>query len=584
VAYYRVSRATNEESIPQQRDWAHTVAAKHNVTLLAEFEDAAISGTETVKRQDFQAMLAYCQARHRERRSVRCIVLWTTARFSRADSIETAWYIQEFRKVGVTMLLTAQGFVRFDKMEDRVLFAIGQDMTNHKYAMEVAQQSLRGRIQKAREGGWNGGPCPYGLRVVRVLKKVRDAKGREKTRLVPEKLEPDPETAPVLVSLFEQYATGTVSLWQLAVRLNKQKVRPPGKAKLWNPTTLLKILGNDLYLGTAVWNRRRTGKFFCAVNLEAAPRGDDQRSTQRNQEQDHIRGALPLMEEPLVPPAVFELVQKRLRQRQKQTTPRHEHDFRLTGLLRCAACDGRMVGRHKPLRGKHAHGACQRLFLCGNYARHGRQGCHHNAIYEEPLFDAIVRKVRDEYLNPDALARLRAIIRRKVALAPSATEKERQRLTERLCDLDGMISKAASRLLTEDDTCILKACREELKKLADDRDRTEQVLLCLPSEDPEADPEKIVDEAMALMHRFDEVLTAGEPAAVRCLLGDLLEKVEVFFDHQQGSRGVQCTFAKALVYLREEAGVASSFLITSIRDQPPGKSVILTLLPADLAA
>jgi DNA invertase Pin-like site-specific DNA recombinase len=564
VFYARVSGPANEDSIPQQRDWARSACRAEGIDLLAEFEDAARSGTEATKRHAFQEMLDYCRQRYRQRQPVRCIVCWLTDRFSRADSFETAGYVQQLREAGVECMFTSKGMIRFDQPEARVLFSISQDLGNHAYSLNQASNSLRGRIANAKDGKWNGGPCPFGLRVVRVLKKLRDAKGREKMRMVPEKLEPHPDTADTLVWIFTSYASGPVSLWRLAQQLNERHVPPPGKAKLWTPTTVRRILINDIYLGTQIWNRRRAGRFFCAVELQPTARTNRTANEEKNHIRDHIRGKKPLLEKPLVPPDLFDRVQKRLLQRQKRTTPRHEHDFRLTGLLRCGHCEGRMLGQHRPLKGKDANGAAVRMFLCGNYARHGRQACHHNAIDEGPLFEAIVKKVREQYLNPTTLERLRATIRRQVARAPSATENERQRLTEKLEGLDGMIAKAARRVNTEDDPRILKACREDLQRLTDDRDRAEQALLCLPSEDPDSDPEQIVDEAFELMRRFEDTLATAEPAAVRCLLGDLLEKVEVFFDHTPSSRGMCCTFAKALVYLREDSP-ASSFLTISRR-------------------
>jgi DNA invertase Pin-like site-specific DNA recombinase len=104
-----MSSTLQERSIGQQREWAQAVAAREGVEILAEFQDAARSGTEASRRSGFQDMLKFCQERWKARTPVDVLVLWNTDRFSRADSVETSWYVHEFRKAGVGRMLTASG-------------------------------------------------------------------------------------------------------------------------------------------------------------------------------------------------------------------------------------------------------------------------------------------------------------------------------------------------------------------------------------------------------------------------------------------------------------------------------------------
>src|SRR5262249_54539650 len=163
------------------------------------------------------------------------------------------------RKAGVNRMFTADRWLDFRRMEDRTLFGITQDASNHPYVRELSMNSLRGRVDTAAEGFWCGGPAPLGYRLV-VCDVVTTAKGRKKAR---KRLEVDPQTAPLVRRLFTAYAGGGTSLYQLSQQLDAEKVPTPravkGHAKaapLWEPGTVATILRNEVYLGGLAWNRK----------------------------------------------------------------------------------------------------------------------------------------------------------------------------------------------------------------------------------------------------------------------------------------------------------------------------------------
>jgi DNA invertase Pin-like site-specific DNA recombinase len=107
VFYARKSNDDGTDSVEQQDEWARSAAAKENIELLASCTDQGVRGQDTAKRKDFAAMLRFCQEQYRKELPIDVIVLWHSNRFSRADSVETGWFIQEFRKVGVHRLFSA---------------------------------------------------------------------------------------------------------------------------------------------------------------------------------------------------------------------------------------------------------------------------------------------------------------------------------------------------------------------------------------------------------------------------------------------------------------------------------------------
>jgi DNA invertase Pin-like site-specific DNA recombinase len=559
VAYHRMSSDLQERSIPQQREWAHTAARRQGVRIVAEFEDAARSGTDAAKRGGFQKMLEFCKQRSREGQPVRVLLTWNTDRFSRADSLETGWYVQEFRMAGVERMLTASGWIDFDRPEHRVLFGIGQDLTNNRYSIDLAEKTTRGHIDAAREGRPQGGPVSFGYVVEYEWVTVR---GKRKQR--PLRLVPDPEKAPILQWIFALYASGRVSLWELALALDEKAIKPPGKARFWNPTTLAVILRNEVYLGDAVWNRRRCGKFFGTLDGLPVPRTGRRGGEEKVPAQHHVRK--PQAHEALVSRDLWGAVQLQLSRRRKLTTPKLANDFRLTGLLVCGHCGGKMLGNHKPLRGRAAKGQHVSSYLCGNYSRHGTRACCRNAILEAPLFAAIARKLKQELLNEDTIARLRKIALARLSSGTGAARQERERLGRRLGEVEGLISTATRKLIQEEEPAVASACRQEIVKLTAEKERLAAAALEADRrQGQEESVADLVEKVVQKMRRFDLALAEGGAAEVRAVLGELVERVELFFTHEQGGRGVMCSFARGLVYLREDVPLVSYLSTVNVR-------------------
>jgi DNA invertase Pin-like site-specific DNA recombinase len=158
VGYYRKSDEDDGASVEQQQEWAHTTCPPEGIELVREFIDQAKAGWDTGKRADFHEMLAFCQQQKKRGTPIDAIVCWHPNRFSRADSQETGWYIWEFRKVGVNRIFTSShGWRDFRRMEDRILFNIEQDASNHRYVVDLSRDSVRGRLAAAEKGQWVGG-------------------------------------------------------------------------------------------------------------------------------------------------------------------------------------------------------------------------------------------------------------------------------------------------------------------------------------------------------------------------------------------------------------------------------------------
>jgi site-specific DNA recombinase len=549
VAYYRKSNEDDGSSIDQQRAWAREACPREGIEIVREFADQAKRGWETAKRTDFHEMLAFCQQQQREGTPIDAVVCWHSNRFSRADSQETSWFIWEFRKAGVNRIYTAShGWRDFRKDSDRILFNLEQDTTNHRFVLDLAQATTRGRVDAAREGRPLS-VCPYGYRKEYEEVLVRGKRRRRPKRLVPG----DPAEVEIVRWLFRTYADTITSLKKLAKELTRRGVRAPGRAPAWSSASLKVILTNPVYVGIPAFGRRQFGKFFRLVDGRPVPAKT--RRVVANDPRDWIVGDN--RHEPLIDRATFDKVQGRLAANRRRTTPDPDQVRVLAGLVVCGNCGRNMVGRDARHRSRvDGRLVCHRRLLCGGYNTFGSVFCGHNSVDEDALVRVLLGKLQERFAAPDARARLRAEVAGLYGRGREGRADQAAKLRGRLEALAAQVAVAARRLLTEDEK-LLPALREQLGKMRDEQDRVAAELAALEAqpaaeEDAKALEAKI-DAAVALVGRLVELRGRADPAALRDMLGEMVARVELHFEHRQAAGKRRSRLLHGLIHLRPDA-------------------------------
>jgi site-specific DNA recombinase len=545
VLYCRKSNEDGGESVDQQLAWGRETAAKEGITIEAEFVDQAKKGWETAKRTKFHEMLAFSQQRHREGRPIDLVLCWHANRFSRADSQETAWFIWEFRRAGVGRMLTATRWVDFSRMEDRILFNIEQDASNHNFLLGMARDATRGRIAAALEGRWNGGPAPYGYRVEYELVSVKGRKKRRPLRLV---VGPDAEVE-VVRWLFATYAAGKMTLRGLALDLNRRRIPSPKGAPVWGQGTIKKLLGNEVYLGRIVWNRKHEGRFFGVIDCKVEPSKKKAQRTVQNDPAEWIRRDN--RHEALIDEATWLACRRKLAEN-KKTRPGRNQPFALSGLLVCGNCGRGMVGCHvKVTKKRTGKTYTYRRYVCGGYNTYGSSLCGHNPIDEDKLLKVLVAKLKNIPLEA-----LRGELRRQVEVEG---KPEGGRIAGQLAKLDEEISRASRRLLTEPDESLVPALRAEVQKLNQERlALQEEIEKARRQHQPDEDPEELIAMAEKLHHELETAIATADPALVLAVLRERISKIELWFRHEMVGKEKRCTFARGLIWGRRQTSTGSS--------------------------
>lgn len=246
VIYLRVStrdqakRGGEDEgfSIPAQRDACHRKADSLGATVVREFVDAGESA-RSADRPDLRDMLAYAKQVRPD-----YVIVHKVDRLARnrVDDVE------------ITVALTASGArlvsctENIDETPSGMLLHGIMSSIAEFYSRNLGTEAKKGMSQKAKRGG-KPGLAPFGY-----LNTSRRTDEGYEVRTVAL----DPERAPWVRWIFEQYATGEWTVGMLCEELERRGVttvpRPKRPARPLSYSLVHSILKNRFYTGVVTFN------------------------------------------------------------------------------------------------------------------------------------------------------------------------------------------------------------------------------------------------------------------------------------------------------------------------------------------
>lgn len=214
-----------------------------------EFVDNGYSGTN-FERPAVQELLNSVREG-----AVKCIVVKDFSRFGR-DSLEVGYFMEKvFPLYGVRFISLNDDFdsatLHGDTGGINVAFKY---LISEFYSRDLSQKYKSANYVKFKRGEYQSKICPYGYQ--------KGVDGR---------LEPDPETAPIVRFIFETAAqTGTTTA--IIKALLERNIPTPGEYKasrgqkyhdisraghIWQRSTLVRMLADERYTGTYIAGKRR---------------------------------------------------------------------------------------------------------------------------------------------------------------------------------------------------------------------------------------------------------------------------------------------------------------------------------------
>ena len=219
VIYARYSSNNQtEQSIEGQVRVCQEYAKQHDILIIGQYIDRAISGT-TDKRPDFQQMLI-----DSKKKEWNYVLVYRYDRFSR-DIYASVIHEQELNNRGIQLISATEQIP--ETSEGGILKGVIQLMNNY-YVKELRQKVKRGMRETRLKGNFQGGTVPYGY------------------KLNNKKLEIVEEHAKIVNHIYSQYAID-VPVMSIINGLTARGILY--KNKPFKPNVIYTMLKNEKYTG-----------------------------------------------------------------------------------------------------------------------------------------------------------------------------------------------------------------------------------------------------------------------------------------------------------------------------------------------
>ena len=509
--YTRVSTAMQIDgySLDAQKARMKAYADFNDYQIVGEYEDAGKSGKSIEGRASFCKMMEDIKS---GKDGVAYVLVFKLSRFGRnaADVLSSLQVMQDF---GVNLICVEDGI---DSSKDAgklmisVLSAVAEIEREN-----IRVQTMEGRIQKAREGRWNGGFAPYGYRLVDGVLQINE------------------DEAPAIRTIFEQYVhtdTGANGLSKYLETHGFQKLaRQNGTSPLFSATLIRAILKNPVYCGKIAFGRRKLEKIH----------GTRNEYHQVPQENYLLVDGL---HEGIVSEELWNAAQVKLLAQSKRYEPvnrsKTEQAHLLSALVKCPVCGAGMYSNKCTKRKKD--GTPYKSFSyysCKHRKMQRGQKCDFNKqIQEEVLDNAVVEVIIKLVSNPKFAAMMQEKINSKVDT--TAIEQEIAAAEKQLRQYYSVKSKIMEEIDTldpDDRHYIIRKSDldERLYKMYDKIEEAENNLMDARAKKQAIEVDKITgDNIYKVLICFEKLYNVMNPLERKKLMEHLISEIQIYPERQ----------------------------------------------------
>lgn len=509
--YTRVSTAMQIDgySLDAQRARMKSYADYNDYEIVGEYEDAGKSGKSIEGRLQFNQMMEDIKA---GKDGVSFVLVFKLSRFGRnaADVLSTLQVMQDF---GVNLVCVEDGI---DSSKDAgklmisVLSAVAEIEREN-----IRVQTMEGRIQKAREGRWNGGFAPYGY------------------KLIDGKLEVNEEEAAAIRVIYDQYIHTDSGANGIAKYLENHGIhkiqRQNGKNPLFDAHLIRMILKNPVYCGKIAYGRRKTEKVHGT------------RNEYRLVEQENFLLA-DGQHEAIVSEEDWQAAQIKLlaqaRKYEHVSRGKDEHVHLLSGIVKCPLCGAGMYG-NKSIKYKSDGSKYKDFYYYGCKHRsmtRGHKCSYKKQIQEEVLDGAVAEVIVKLVSNPKFAAMMQEKINRKVDTTAVDEEiaNHEKRLRRHYSVKTALIEEIDS--LDPDDKHYIQRKSDldnRLYRMYDKIEETESLLIAARAKKQAIEAEKLTgDNIYKVLTYFDRLYARMNEEERRQLMESLISEVQIHEDRQ----------------------------------------------------
>lgn len=509
--YTRVSTAMQIDgySLDAQKSRMKAFAEFNDYEIVGEYEDAGKSGKSIEGRLEFNRMMEDIKS---GQDGVSYVLVFKLSRFGRnaADVLSTLQVMQDF---GVNLICVEDGI---DSSKDAgklmisVLSAVAEIEREN-----IRVQTMEGRIQKAREGKWNGGFAPYGYSL-------------EKGQLLINE-----EEAKAIRVIFDQYVHTDMGANGLAKYLENHGIhkiqRQNGKNPLFDASLIRRILKNPVYCGKIAYGRRRTEKVHGTRNDYKLVEQDDYLL---------VDG----LHEGIVTEGLWHEAQvKLLAQAKKYEKVNHGKDNKihlLSGIVKCPICGAGMYG-NKSIKHKSDGTKYKDFFYYGCKHRtmtRGHKCDYKKQVNEELLNGAVAEVITKLVSNPKFAAMMQEKINMKVDT--TAIEQEiaaHEKLLRQSYSTKSRLMEEIDSLDPDDKHYIKRKADldDRLYKMYDKIEDAENLLIAARAKKMSIEAEKLTgDNIYKVLIYFDKLYSVMNEQEKRQIMESLISEIQIYPERQ----------------------------------------------------
>ena len=358
VIYIRVSseRQVKGYSLEGQKRYLKEWAEFEGMTVSNIYVEPGKSGKSITGREVFQMMLNDISSGSVE---ADYVLVFKLSRFGRnaKDILNSLTYIKRY---GVNLICKEDGLDSSTSMGKMMITILGAVAEMERE--NILAQTMLGREEKAKQGGWNGGFAPYGY------------------ELSDGKLHIKEDEAAIVRLVFDKFVNGGMGYSTIAGYLNRQDIpKMPSKNSHgrkfvdWSIHHIKRMLDNPVYTGRIAFGRTRLERVEGTENEYRRVKSDDYILSDE------------VVHEPIISDELFEAAK---RKRQETTTTGNPRVGRyakhlLSGILKCPMCGSSMYADIVQWKNKDGKVMQKNKYQCGHYAKSKFGQCQKNTISAE---------------------------------------------------------------------------------------------------------------------------------------------------------------------------------------------------------
>lgn len=376
VLYVRVSTAMQVDgySLDGQKNMLKQFAEREGMEIINIYEDAGKSGKSIEGRPAFQQMILDIQ----NGLSINYVIVYKLSRFGRnaADVLNS---LEELQTYDVNLISLEEG-IDSSQTTGKLLISLLSAISEIERE-NIIEQTMNGRREKARQGGWNGGFAPYGYDLVNGELVVAE------------------DEAEAIKLIFDMYTKNGFGIEKISKEMNlrgiKKKPRQNGYLDIWTRTLIRNIVDNPIYAGKLAYGRRSKEKIKGTKNEYHMVSQKEFILTEGNQDA-------------IIDEETWNIAySKRMKTKGvKKSLIGRDRIHYLSGILRCPKCGGPMYASKYYNKSKKGIYKEYYFYECSHHKSHRGYRCDCNIKITKPKIEPYVIEFLKRIINNEEFIRL----------------------------------------------------------------------------------------------------------------------------------------------------------------------------------